>query len=178
LYWSFPFFIVFLQSDEKNRLMKKTIFTWASAMGIALLLTLGSCGGKTETSVAEERAEMEEDFGTDNSEVDDEVDEWIEQANAVQDFQKPGITALGIGFENGNVLVNLEADESVVSLEETEELKDALTHSIQQLPTQNREDMQCIPNAGYQLVFTYAGKQTGKTATVVFTIEELQALLY
>lgn len=160
--------------------MKKNIFTWAMPVALAMMLTLSSCGGKTETSVAEEKAEMEEDFGTDYSEADDEVEEFIEQTNAaMQDFVKmPGITALGMGYENGSVLVNCKADESVVNLEDADELKTALTSSIQQLPMQRKEDMQCIPNAGYQLVFTYAGKQTGKTATTAFTIEELQALLY
>jgi hypothetical protein len=38
--------------------------------------------------------------------------------------------------------------------------------------------MQCIPNAGYKIIYTFVGKKSAAIVSFAFTVEELQDLLY
>ena len=69
-------------------------------------------------------------------------------------------------------------DDNKFDLGNLESLKAAMTDSIKQMPTQEKEDMQCIPNAGYKIIYTFVGKKSASIVSFIFTVEELQELLY
>lgn len=113
------------------------------------------------------------------SEVDDEVGDLMKEFNANMDsHSRDGMISLGMGFQNGNVLLNYTVDDNKFDLGNLESLKAAMTDSIKQMPTQEKEDMQCIPNAGYKIIYTFVGKKSASIVSFIFTVEELQELLY
>lgn len=149
-------------------------------MIIPAAMALSSCSGcSSEPTVAEERNELEEELKLGWSEVDDEVGDLMKEFNANMDsHSRDGMISLGMGFQNGNVLLNYTVDDNKFDLGNLESLKAAMTDSIKQMPTQEKEDMQCIPNAGYKIIYTFVGKKSAAIVSFIFTVEELQELLY
>jgi hypothetical protein len=149
-------------------------------MTVLAAMTLSSCSGcSSEPTVADEKAELEEELKLGWSEVDDEVGDLMKTYNENMDaHSRDGMISLGMGFQNGNVLLNYTVDDTKFDLGDLESLKAAMTDSIKQMPTQEKEDMQCIPNAGYKIIYTFVGKKSAAIVSFIFTVEELQELLY
>ena len=143
-------------------------------------INMSSCSGcSSEPTVAEEKAELEEELKLGWSEVDEEVGDLMQAFNENMDAHSgDGMISLGMGFQNGNVLLNYTVDDSKFNLGDLESLKAAMTDSIKNMPTQQKEDMQCIPNAGYKIIYTFVGKKSAEIVSFIFTVEELQELLY
>lgn len=143
-------------------------------------ISMSSCSGcSSEPTVAEEKAELEEELKLGWSEVDEEVGDLMKAFNENMDAHSgDGMISLGMGFQNGNVLLNYTVDDSKFDLGDLESLKAAMTDSIKHMPTQQKEDMQCIPNAGYKIIYTFVGKKSAEIVSFIFTVEELQELLY
>jgi len=149
-------------------------------MTVLAAMTLSSCSGcSSEPTVADEKAELEEELKLGWSEVNDEVGDLMKTYNENMDaHSRDGMISLGMGFQNGNVLLNYTVDDTKFDLGDLESLKAAMTDSIKQMPTQEKEDMQCIPNAGYKIIYTFVGKKSAAIVSFIFTVEELQELLY
>lgn len=143
-------------------------------------ISMTSCSGcSSEPTVADEKAELEEELKLGWSEVDEEVGDLMKVYNENMDAHSgDGMISLGMGFQNGNVLLNYTVDDSKFDLGNLESLKAAMTDSIKHMPTQQKEDMQCIPNAGYKIIYTFVGKKSAEIVSFIFTVEELQELLY
>ena len=143
-------------------------------------ISMTSCSGcSSEPTVADEKAELEEELKLGWSEVDEEVGDLMKVYNENMDAHSgDGMISLGMGFQNGNVLLNYTVDDSKFDLGNLESLKAAMTDSIKHMPTQQKEDMQCIPNAGYKIIYTFVGKKSAEIVSFIFTLEELQELLY
>ena len=142
-------------------------------------ISMTSCSGcSSEPTVADEKAELEEELKLGWSEVDEEVGDLMKVYNENMDAHSgDGMISLGMGFQNGNVLLNYTVDDSKFDLGNLESLKAAMTDSIKHMPTQQKEDMQCIPNAGYKIIYTFVGKKSAEIVSFIFTLEELQELL-
>lgn len=159
-------------------MMKGLHLVYGAMMGAALMLA--ACGGgKSEPTVAEEKSELEEELRLSYSEVDDEVGDLMKEFNADMDsHSNDHMISLGMGFQNACVLLNYTVDDSTFDLGDIESLKAAMTDSIKHMTTQEKEEMQCIPNAGYKIIYTFVGKKSAAIVSFAFTVEELQDLLY
>ena len=84
-----------------------------------------SCSGcSSEPTVADEKAELEEELKLGWSEVDEEVGDLMKAFNENMDAHSgDGMISLGMGFQNGNVLLNYTVDDSKFDLGNLESLK-------------------------------------------------------
>ena len=148
----------------------------------AMLLTMSSCGGnsKSEPSVAEEKADMTETFSNTYSEPEsDEVVDLLKDYNEhMDDYSTDGMTALGMGFRDNKVLLNFSVNEDAFDIQNKEALKERVKKMVGDMPMEQKEAWQCIPNMGYELMYTFVGKKSSDIVSVVLTVDDLQMLLY
>ena len=161
--------------------MKRKFLVGAALMG-AVLLTMSSCSGssKNEPSVTEEKADMTDTFSNTYSEPEsDEVTDLLKDYNEhMDDYSTESMTALGMGFRDNKVLLNFSVNEKYFDLKDKDDLKKKVTEMVNALPFEQKEAWQCIPNTGYDLMYTFVGKQSSDIVSVVLTVDELQTLLY
>jgi len=69
-------------------------------------------------------------------------------------------------------------NEKYFDLKDKDDLKKRVTEMVNALPFEQKEAWQCIPNTGYDLMYTFVGKQSSDIVSVVLTVDELQTLLY
>ena len=161
--------------------MNRKFFVGAALMG-AMLLTMSSCGGnsKSEPSVAEEKADMTETFSNTYSEPEsDEVVDLLKDYNEhMDDYSTDGMTALGMGFRDNKVLLNFTVNEEQFNLKDKDALKGQVIEMVKAMPMEQKEAWQCMPNMGYELMYTFVGKKSSDIVSVVLTVDDLQTLLY
>jgi hypothetical protein len=169
-------FVSLHHNNKKQRKMKRHFFACA-----ALMLVLSSCGGsKQEPTVAEEMEDMTETFSNTYSEPEsEEVTELLKAYNErMDDYSTDYMTALGMGFRDGKVLLNFSVNEEKFGINDKEALKERVKKMVSDMPMEQKEAWQCIPNTGYDLMYTFVGKQSSDIVSVVLTVDDLQGLLY
>lgn len=158
----------------------KRKFLWGIALAATILFS--SCGGSSKNgpSVSEEKEDMTETFSNTYSEPEsDEVKDLLMDYNEhMDDYSTESMTALGMGFRDNKVLLNFTVNEELFELKDKENLKKRVTEIVKALPFEQKEAWQCIPNMGYELMYTFVGKQSNNIVSVVLTVDELQTLLY
>ena len=63
-------------------------------------------------------------------------------------------------------------------IQNKEALKERVKKMVGDMPMEQKEAWQCIPNTGYDLMYTFVGKQSSDIVSVVLTVDDLQGLLY
>lgn len=147
----------------------------------AMMLLLSSCGGsKQEPSVADEKEDMTETFSNTYSEPEsEEVTDLLMAYNEhMDDYSTDVMTALGMGFRDNKVLLNFSVNEDAFDIQNKEALKERVKKMVGDMPIEQKEAWQCIPNMGYELMYTFVGKKSSDIVSVVLTVDDLQMLLY
>ena len=64
------------------------------------------------------------------------------------------------------------------NLKDKDALKGQVIEMAKAMPMEQKEAWQCIPNMGYELMYTFVGKKSSDIVSVVLTVDDLQTLLY
>ena len=169
-------FVSLHHNNKKQRMMKRNFLACA-----AMMLLLSSCGGsKQEPSVADEKEDMTETVSNTYSEPEsEEVTDLLKAYNEhMDDYSTDVMTALGMGFRDNKVLLNFSVNEDAFDIQNKEALKERVKKMVGDMPMEQKEAWQCIPNMGYELMYTFVGKKSSDIVSVVLTVDDLQMLLY